>query len=201
MSPLDTALQSVTPTVMVPRFGPFEPLQENGHRFLAAMDGLWLEVRRSWLYFLHPIAQQSVVSMPYGALEPDVSILCGKIPHEMLQMFKQYAEQRAPCECAAWITWNEHDGRFTYRLLEEISSSHAHADVVRPLLEDGEHLVLDLHSHGCEDAFFSPKDDKDDRGEVKLVGVMGGFGNPKAVPTVARLSVLGIFIPLGDMPI
>jgi hypothetical protein len=30
---------------------------------------------------------------------------------------------------------------------------------------------------------------------------MGGFGNPKAVPTVARLSVLGIFIPLGDMAI
>lgn len=50
MDPRDVALQSVAPVIMVPRYSDLEPLSQNGHRFLVADDGLWLEVYRPWLY-------------------------------------------------------------------------------------------------------------------------------------------------------
>jgi len=43
---MDVALEANTPTVVVPRFGKFEPLQENGHRFLVCADGMWVECKR-----------------------------------------------------------------------------------------------------------------------------------------------------------
>lgn len=42
MDPRDAALQALTPTVMVPRFGEFEPLAQPGHRFLAGRTGTGL---------------------------------------------------------------------------------------------------------------------------------------------------------------
>ena len=62
----DVALQSLTPTVMVPLFGEFEMLASSGHRFLSAKDGLWIEARRPGIYSRQPIARQNIVAMPYG---------------------------------------------------------------------------------------------------------------------------------------
>ena len=36
----DSIIQATVPVVMVPRFSLFEPLSDSGHRFLAANDGL-----------------------------------------------------------------------------------------------------------------------------------------------------------------
>ena len=50
MDSRDVALQSVMPTVMVPRYSELEELATAGDRILMAANGVWLEVCRAWLY-------------------------------------------------------------------------------------------------------------------------------------------------------
>lgn len=192
MDARDAVLQLTCPTVMVPRFGSLEPMTGSGHRFLAAADGLWLEVQRPWLHLLQPLARQVKVAMPYGSLTPFVQMSCGPIPKDLVVLFVEYAHTRMPNECAAWITWSEMRG-FRLRLLDEIKASRATVVVERPVLEEGEHLVVDLHSHGTFPAGFSTTDNTDDRGEVKIAGVVGSLD---ATPGFAfRVCALGLFIP------
>lgn len=194
MDPRDVALQSVAPVIMVPRYSDLEPLSQNGHRFLVADDGLWLEVYRPWLYVRKPIAQQKQVAIPYGSLSEVVNIRCPKIPKALIQQFVDRAKGQPGIECASWITWSEETDEFRLRQLSEISAGRAHVRVHRPTLEEGEHLVVDLHSHGAFAAGFSQTDNKDDRGEIKISVVVGDCDSP--VQTFAsRLCVMGIYLP------
>lgn len=195
MDPRDIALQFVAPTIMVPRFGEFEPLATNGHRFLAAKDGLWLEVKRPWLYARKPLATQSAVAMPYGEVTATINILCPRVPKALIQEFEAKAKAQSPNECAAWITWNEHRNELRLRSLEEISAGKAHVKVIRPVLDDGEHLVLDLHSHGRFPAGFSKTDDRDDAGEVKVSLVVGNCDQEETT-IASRLCLMGLYEPL-----
>jgi PRTRC genetic system protein A len=195
-NPLDQALQGAVPTVMVPRFGTFEPLQSSGHRFLVASDGLWLEVRRSWLYLRKPIARQNKVAMPYGTVTETLEFLCGPVPLELLREFSAQARNAAPLETAAWGTRDEESGKFMFRRLDANNASAAHINVNRPRLDDNEHLVLDMHSHGRGRAFFSGTDNEDDQGEVKIAMVLGHC-NQEKLDTKIRLCCLGLYVPLG----
>lgn len=195
MNPLDLALQGAVPTVMVPRFGTFEPLQDSGHRFLAASDGLWLEVRRSWLYLRKPTARQTKVAMPYGTVTETMELFCGPVPLDLLREFSAQARNAAPLETAAWGTWDEESGKFMFRRLDANNASAAYIDVNRPRLNDNEHLVLDMHSHGKGRAFFSGTDNEDDQGEVKIAMVLGHCNREK-LDTKTRLCCLGLYIPL-----
>ncbi|MCK9985400.1 MAG: hypothetical protein AzoDbin1_01872 [Azoarcus sp.] len=191
----DKLIQALTPTVMVPRFGAFEPLERPGHRFLVADDGLWLELRRSWLYARQRIAAQSQVAMPYGQLEPAITFLCPPIPAAFVQQFSALARRSCPQEAAGWIVWNEVTCEFAFREVEALSASAGHIRYHRPTLADGECLVMDWHSHGSSKAFFSGTDNRDDRGEVKVSGVLGCCDQER-VDMALRLCLLGTFIKL-----
>jgi PRTRC genetic system protein A len=54
-------------------------------------------------------------------------------------------------------------------------------------------VVLDLHSHGTIGAWFSNKDDKDDKG-LKVYGVIGNLAKTPIVKL--RLGVYGYYLPL-----
>lgn len=194
MNPIDIALQTLTPTVMVPRHGPFDRLQHNGHRFLAASDGLWLEARRPWLYLCWPLAAQSKVAMPYGHLEPKLEV--ERVQPQIVDEFIDMAQAACPLECAAWVVWNEH--KKEQRLLPMVATSATAASVHfdRPRLAEGEHLLLDLHSHGRLGAFFSGQDDSDDRGEFKLAGVFGCLNREIGVQAKFRLCANGLYVNL-----
>jgi PRTRC genetic system protein A len=56
-----------------------------------------------------------------------------------------------------------------------------------PVLQDGEEIAVDLHTHGRLPAWFSATDDADDRG-IKIAGVFGHLHEP--VPTAAFRLVL-----------
>lgn len=192
----DNILQTLCPTVMVPRYSPLDPLHGPGHRFLAAADGLWLEVRRPWLRLVWPLCCQAEVKMPYGELEPSMEFSFDKVPEEFFRRFIKDAEDAHPIECSAWLVWNEEREWLEYRKLRTIAGTSASLNVERPPLLPHEHLAVDIHSHGGDiPAFFSPEDDRDDRGEVKI-GVVVGNVNSETTNVVMRLSVLGLFIPL-----
>ena len=196
MDPRDNALQSMTPTVMVPKFGTLEPVAHPGHRFLVSSNGLWLEIKRAWLYARISIdTLKGAIPFPYGDVEPVVELTFGKMPRDLLDRFVEQAKAALPNETAAAIIWDERLETMHLQPLEVVRAGPGHITFIQPVLRDGEHLVVDLHSHGSMSAFFSRTDNKDDRTAVKVAGVVGDLD--KQEQTFAfRLCALGMFIPL-----
>lgn len=192
----DVLLQEQFPTVMVPRFGNFRPLAENGRRFLSASDGLWLEVRTDWLHLVWPLARQDKVAMPYGTLEKQANFLYGEFPVELVGRFLADARAVFPSECAAWFVWDKTINDLHYRLLRTIRTGIGRLEYERPRLTGTECLICDIHSHGPIPARFSAEDDRDDKGETKISAVVGTLGVGQTPSIQARLCVAGLVIPL-----
>lgn len=202
---IDVVLQRHTPVVMVPLHGEFVPLEEAGHRFLAAKDGLWLEVRRPWLHLIWPLAQQHAVGMPFGVLSKTVDVAFGKIPTECLSEFLADAMAAHPNEVGAVVVWNERSGALEYRARETVEASRGHLRARWPSLGEGEWVVIDLHSHGDLEAFFSSTDRTDTGSEVVIAGVVGrvGSGRPQWVFSLFACGIEIQVTPpeLGDEPV
>jgi len=195
---MDMALLAAAPVAAVPRHAPFHPLQENGHRFLLAQGGLFLEVRRPWLHYIHQLAKQETVAMPYGEIQGKCELAFGSIGSALAQLkeFAAKATTDAPLEAAASLLWDHQQKtwRIAYPdIIGEASASRIQYHQVEP--GPDESLAIDLHSHGHLGAFFSATDDEDDRGAVKISAVFGNLDTN--APTVAfRLCVLGLYIPI-----
>jgi len=191
----DVALQSVMTTVMVPRYAELEELDMPGNRILMAENGVWLEVCRAWLYARIPVSLPLRIPVPYGVIYEELRFSFGKLPKAMVAQFIEQARVRSPNECAAWGVWNQRTDSWTLLMLEERSVGTDHIEVNLPTLEEGEHRVMDLHSHGLHDAFFSREDNQDDRGETKIAGVIGNLDKPEVTASF-RLCANGVFLPL-----
>lgn len=195
---MDKALLAAAPVAAVPRYSPFHPLQENGHRFLLAEDGLYLEVRRPWLHFIHQLAKQSAAAIPYGPMKGKCELDFGTIGSALPQMkeFATKARADAPIEAAASLLWDHRQKawRIEYPdIIGEATAGSIQYNQVVPA--EDESLAIDLHSHGHLSAFFSSTDDADDRGAVKISAVFGDLDKEK--PTVAfRMCMLGLYIPI-----
>lgn len=195
MDSRDVALQSVMPTVMVPRYSELKELATAGDRILMAANGVWLEVCRAWLYARVLVAKPSIIPVPYGQVSEVMRFGFGKLPKAMVAQFIEQARARCPNECAAWVVWNQRTNEWRLMMLEETSVGPGHVNVNLPTLEEDEHMVMDLHSHGLTEAFFSRTDNKDDRGATKIAGVIGNLDKPEATASF-RLCANGVFVPL-----
>ncbi len=192
MNTIDAALQSATPTIMVPRYAKQVELTTPGHRILMAENGVWLEVCRAWFYTRIQISPTLPVPVPYGSVSETKRFGFGKIPKALVTQFIEEAKIRCPNECAAWIVWNAQTLTWQLLMLEEVFVGPEHARVNLPILEEDEFMILDLHSHALHPAYFSEQDDKDDSGECKIAGVIGNL-NQEVVTTAFRFCVDGLF--------
>jgi PRTRC genetic system protein A len=68
------------------------------------------------------------------------------------------------------------------------------------VLEQGWHLVCDLHSHGAGPAFFSATDNGDDAHSTKIAIVVGSLGRDDGPTFAARLCAGGMFLGLPSLP-
>lgn len=191
----DIALQTLTPCVMVPKFSGLEPLQASGHRFLLANDGLWLDIKRAWLDLTVPLALQHLVPIPCGQLKEKMHFNFGLLPTKFLKQFLNDARKSLPNECAAWFIWNEKTGEMRYELLAENAASITALSYQCPYLEEDEHLIADIHSHGNDAAFFSYDDNNDDKTVVKIAVVIGNVSQQN-ISIKMRLCANGYFIDL-----
>jgi PRTRC genetic system protein A len=192
MDARDIALQQSAPVVTVPRYGGFTPLTENGHRFLVTGDGLWLEARRPWLYLRVPLVARKR-SHALWLRGRELSLTFGKIPRiwsststgmPLIGVPRMRRLDRVECR----------HRRDAAGIFGEVSSGCSHVRYTRPVLGDDEHLVVDLHSHGQLSAFFSTEDDRDDRGEFKIAGVLGNCDRGQC-STAFRFCANGLFLP------
>ena len=196
MHVLDSLLQKQFPVVVAPKFSDFEPLATPGDRFVVAEQGLLLETRRAWVHAVSPVQGGPMLRpVPFGAGPAvGVRLLCGALPAEMERRFIDRARRALPNECACWITWNEHTRTFAYRDVQVLEHSPARIRYTRPNLEDGEHLVADIHSHGLFAAGFSKDDEADDRGTLQLSIVYGNL-DQGVVSKAVVMRCLGVTLP------
>src|SRR5438105_4426807 len=96
----DAALLSTCPCVPVPRFGQLPEL-ELGQRVLIARDGVFLQVRRTWLDCVLRLASlPSAPPLPYGTLQERIGFSFGVIPLALLHEFIAAGRGALPNEVA-----------------------------------------------------------------------------------------------------
>lgn len=196
MIDMDEVLQRQLPIIAAPKFKDFTPLQTTGDRFVVTDRGLVLESKRPWVRAVVPVTKgEPSRPIPFGAgPEFGVTLLCGRIPQELQERFLQEARAALPNEAACWFTWNEHTGTFRYRSVDVLEHSPGRIRYVRPDLDDGEHLVADVHSHGTFGAGFSSDDEFDDHGTLQVSIVFGNVDTER--PTYACvMRCLGTTLP------
>ena len=171
---MDEAIQKAFPLLAVPASGNLPPAQNSGMRYLVANTGIWREINLPWVRVCHPVAQ-TPFALPYGPLEDAVEFRCGAIPQSVIREFIRDAKAASPLEVAGVFLWNEVTGDWRYqgRYAQSVSGAHIDYDEVSP--REGEHIVVDVHSHGQHGAFFSSQDDKDDAGAMKVSLVLGNL--------------------------
>jgi len=196
---LDLATFKAAPVLAVPKFGKFAPLMENGHRFLLAEGGLYLEARRPWLHFIHCVAPQAPdVRIPYGPLANSFELAFGRLGTtlQLLQEFAGYATSESPLEAAACLIWNHKTNLWAIKYPEIIGTATSGSISYKQVpLDEDESMVVDLHSHGAHSAFFSEQDNEDDSGSVKIAGVYGDLDKDQRTAAF-RLCVLGVYLPI-----
>lgn len=193
MDKRDVALQLSCPTVMVPRFAPLENANKPGERLLIASNGVFVEITRKWARFVRKIGDISVpVPIPYGQCDETTEWLANELPLALLAEFNDLARQSPRLEIGAGIVWNERTGSYRLLPVETLQASGSHLKYRPPSLDDGDHLIIDCHSHGKHNAFFSKTDDLDDKWAVKISYVVGNCG-ADIQSTETRLCLKGIF--------
>jgi PRTRC genetic system protein A len=192
MNPVDFALQGSFPSVMVPTREPVASMTGPGERLLIASNGVFLEINRPWIRLVRRLASfEWRTPVPYGEATELTELPCGAVPAELVAEFARMARAALPNEVGAWIVWDVTTGRFRLVPLPSLSHGPAHLSYERPELRNGEWLVVDCHSHGRGDAYFSKTDDSDDQHDVKFALVLG---HCHRIPSVAlRLCAKGRF--------
>ena len=187
---MDMAIQAAFPLLAVPRCGDVSPAASCGTRYLVASDGIWREITLPWIRVRHHIAA-AALQLPYGSMQQLVDVRCGGIPREVIREFVSHAREACPQEVAGVFLWHEPTDTWRYQQRKATSSGTAHVNFeeVRPL--DGEHLVIDVHSHGRHPAFFSSEDNADDAGAMKFSLVLGNLDNVHPTSSM-RLCMAGL---------
>lgn len=100
-------------------------------------------------------------------------------------------------EWAGWITYSLETELYTYLPLQVIHEPRSRVEYRYPELCENEYLVIDLHSHPFDMPSFSSTDDEDNKGGVRLAGVISF--DKSMVPTLTvRLCVEGHFFEMEE---
>ena len=196
---IDRVLFGGCPTLMQPLHGdPLPPPELSKHRFVCTQDGLYLEAHNAVIEVRQQIAP-STIRLPYGkAGATGVMLKHGKIPQQILQDALTEAAMATPNEWAGLVVWNEPHS--TYELFKPtiLSTTPGHISYANHL-PDGLVLVMDIHSHGNGEAFFSETDNQSDLSGFYVAAVLGNCRHNNA-DAVTRMVVNGHFLVCSSLP-
>jgi len=192
MDKRDIALQATLPLLTTPLYGQLERLEGVGDRLVLAKNGLFVEVARKWGYFVRRVAPPACIAVPYGDMKETSQLDLPNLPNALLLQFNQHAAENCDVEVGASIVWNDRSGQFRLAYSKAIESTGSFLKQQLAPLDEGDHLIVDCHSHALHPAFFSSTDDHDDRHCTKFSYVVGNCDRPQQ-STALRLCVRGIF--------
>lgn len=196
----DRAILGSTPTLMQPLYGELPPVDHYRHRFVLARDGLYLQARTPALSVCLRVTGEVLCPFPYGELQESVQLTAGKIPYSLYMEMSKRALAANPTEYACLALYDKDNNE--YRLHEPgvVSASPGHIDFTTGGY-DPESVVLDLHTHGEGEAFFSPTDDHSDgQGGIYFASVLGRCQSSETMTAATRIVVNGIFYPVPWTP-
>lgn len=198
MANMDKATLQAFPLIVASRSGELPEATQNGMRFIVGYKGVWRAIDLPWVRVVHQVAE-SKLRLPYGHVEELVEFRCGPLPGDHIRQFVAEAREAGPTEIAAALIWNEHTSQWRYARREAISASELRIDYREVTLEAGEHLVVDIHSHGSAAALFSATDNEDDAGAMRVSLVLGNLDRQQPSSQM-RLCMNGFFqaLVVGD---
>ena len=130
---------------------------------------------------LHPLKENLSAFLP-----------AGKVPNRLLQQIESFFRQvmaahSKALEAMIWVLYNEERGYHLFVPDQTVGGASVQYDW--KAVPSGSTIVVDLHSHGSMNAFFSGTDDGDDRNSIRYSGVFGLLQNPTA-STVWRFNYM-----------
>ncbi len=202
MSKLDEIIQAEFPTVMVPRHEELSPLQAGKTRLLMTRDGLYIEAVQRWGRLVRRL-WTAPRKLPYGEVEEIDTFKDALHAVFRPEIMDTIVEEAARCaergrEWIGWVLYDHASGKFFYRPLD-FDSTRTSVDYRKGKL-GGASVAVDIHSHGRIEAGFSPTDDYDDAGGVRIAVVLGNFREEKGewkFDYRVRYCVQGFFLPMG----
>lgn len=194
--PRDLAFFSAVPMLVAPRFGALDPVSVGRHRFVAATDGIYLQARTQGLDVCLHVGE--TVRLPYGTLREYVHLNGGPIPASLVNDMKSRAVAAVPQEWAGVILYHPNSG---YQLVEPtVTEVSRHRVGYKTASYEDEYPVLDVHSHGRGNAFFSRDDDESDQYGIYLAVVLGHCDSNDTITARCRVVVHGIFYNVDWVP-
>lgn len=196
----DKLLLAQMPIVPLPVETEVDRLDRNGQRLLIAANGIFIEIRRDWLYAVRLCGElDPLLQRPFGSLAETTELAGGRVPRRLVDEFVQLAREASPLEVGAIITYDSASGKWALRANHSVSSSAVRLRYEIPDLLPTEHRVVDIHSHGEGPAFLSATDIADTRGTTAVVMVVGRVSEPTP-EVVAYLYLHGMPIELSLSP-
>ncbi|WP_150293659.1 PRTRC system protein A [Sphingobium estronivorans] len=172
-----------------------------GHGLAIGNDGVMLILRRPWLALDINVTPPISAYVPYGSVgEPRADLLCGLIPHELLERVVDHFRAALPNEAAAFVLWNEAAKAFALHFPDIDEATPSRLIYRSPVLQPGWHLISDIHSHAVGPAYFSATDNADDAFATKIALVIGRLNDPDGPQMASRLCANGMFLPLPRSP-
>lgn len=178
------------PVVSVEHRGTFPAMEQDGVRYLVTGQGLWRETRTAWLHAALPVSDaQEGLMLPFGRTPAMATLLISAPPLRLWRQFVATARSVAPLEAAAAMLYDTSTA--TWRLADRTPLQATNDRVTYKEVQVGstEVLVVDVHSHGHHEAFFSSEDDADDYGSLKVSAVIGSLAPGKDLTLALRLNI------------
>lgn len=175
MNRKDLILQNHLPTVMAPKYEKIAPCETGKTRLIMGHNGLYIETNQVWGRLVRKL-WHSERQFPYGLVEEidtfrDIVNGVWPIMHEeVIPHAAEYAATKT--EWAGQIIYTPSGLRY---LPLNFTSDEFKARYELPALSEGEHFVIDIHSHHGMTPSFSETDDQDDSGGVKIRMVLGNY--------------------------
>jgi len=199
---LDEIIQAEFPTMMVPKHEEISPLRVGKTRLLMARDGLYIEAVQHWGRLVRRL-WSAPRPLPYAEVEEIDTFKDALQAVFRSEIMDTIVEEAARCaergrEWIGWVLYDHESGKFFYRPLD-FDSTRTSVDYRKGKL-GGASVAVDIHSHGRIEAGFSPIDDHDDAGGVRISVVLGSFREEKGewkFDYAVRYCVQGFFLPMG----
>ncbi len=130
------------------------------------------------------LAVKDIPGYKEPAITPEMNFLPGgKIPYILYQQveafFRQVIQMKGTAlEAMIFVLWNKTDGYFLHVPTQTVAAAAVTFDPTS--IPSGSTVVVNIHSHGTMNAFFSGTDDNNDKDLIQFSGVFGQFQN--AIP-------------------
>lgn len=147
------------------------------YQYVIAQNGVFVRAENDFVSACLPVTRLKEATAPVRGLQPLNGWVRLKIPQIPLTLLETVianaqvsAENGRLDETLSYVTWC--NGR--YRLIKPNDQQASPSSVFSEMVEPGETVVMDIHSHGAAPPYFSPTDDRDET-RLRFYGVIGNL--------------------------